>query len=541
LGFNFLRSNFKPMFFKLDNSELNISNGYNNLKNSNNLSLISKVNSELTKTKLFIIKNVFSKYILGACHENFEIILRQYLLNRFGYISLNKSLLESKSNYKNKISYPLPRDWQNLLIKNGFKVSKYKSDFKWFLICFINLNNGLIFLFKKTTLNLFKKRVKYDFKKSIFFLGLNKNNFPKNLSDNRDIFSWYIKYFNIENFNLYHDKNGQIFLKSINNNIIYKELIPTITSIITLIQIIIWGLNSYFFSLLGLLFGNWQHSILFKELVISKFFNKADKEKISNKYMFNNSNWIYRPCWTYEAQKKGAEIILYFYSTNIKGLKLKDETPYIGIGYESMNWPCYYVWDIYQQNFISSVTANNSNSIIVGPIAFVDSSEFIYNSNNISIAVFDILPMRNEKYTSLGLEIEYYIPKITNKFLFDISEVTKKYNITILWKIKRDITNDIHPDSLKFIDDFSLMKNVKRIDANISASRVIQKVDAVISIPYTSTAIEAINSGIPSIYYDPSGLLENDKNYTHGLPLLNSLSDLDEWVCKLIKNNKSKN
>ena len=113
--------------------------------------------------------------------------------------------------------------------------------------------------------------------------------------------------------------------------------------------------------------------------------------------------------------------------------------------------------------------------------------------------------------------------------------MTKKYNITLLWKIKRDITNDIHPDSLRFIDDFSLMKNVKRIDANISASRVIQKADAVISIPYTSTAIEAINIGIPSIYYDPSGLLENDKNYTHGLPLLNTLSDLDEWVCKLLK------
>ena len=185
--------------------------------------------------------------------------------------------------------------------------------------------------------------------------------------------------------------------------------------------------------------------------------------------------------------------------------------------------------------FITNVTTNNSNSIIVGPIAFVDSSEFIYNSNNISIAVFDILPVRNEKYTSLGLEIEYYIPKFTNKFLFDIYEVTKKYNITLLWKIKRDITNDIHPDSLRFIDDFSLMKNVKRIDANISASRVIQKADAVISIPYTSTAIEAINIGIPSIYYDPSGLLENDKNYTHGLPLLNTLSDLDEWVCKLLK------
>ena len=526
------------MFIKSGNFELNIINGYNNLKRNNNLNLISKINSELTKTKLSIKKKSLSKYVLGACYENSEIIIRQYILNRFGYISLNKSLLASKSNSKNLISYPLPKDWQNLLSKNGFNISKFESDIKWFLICFINLNNGLLFLLKKTFINFIRKKEKYNFKNSIYFLNLTENNFPKNLLDNRDIFSWYVKHFNISNLTFYHDNKGLACAKIKKNFIIYKELIPHISSIFSLFSIILWGLNSYFFSLVGLLFGNWHHSILFKELVIAKFFNKAEKNTISNKYMFNNSSWIYKPCWTYEAQKKGAEIILYFYSTNIKGLKLKDKIPSIAIGYESMNWPNYYVWDIYQHNFIKSIISNKSNITIVGPITFVDSKEFFHKSNRIKIAIFDILPMRNEKYTSLGQEIEYYIPKITNKFLIDIYEVAKKYNILILWKIKRDITKQIHPDSLRFIEEFSLMKNVYRIDPNIAASRVIEKSDAVISIPYTSTAIEAKHIGTPSIYYDPTRTLENDKNYTHDIPLLNSLDELDKWIFTIVQNKK---
>lgn len=43
---------------------------------------------------------------------------------------------------------------------------------------------------------------------------------------------------------------------------------------------------------------------------------KNKKNNLAKKYYFNQSSHIYRPLWTYEAEKKGSEIIFYFYSTN---------------------------------------------------------------------------------------------------------------------------------------------------------------------------------------------------------------------------------
>ena len=75
--------------------------------------------------------------------------------------------------------------------------------------------------------------------------------------------------------------------------------------------------------------------------------------------------WIYRPLWTYEAERKGSKIILYLYSINNGS-----ERAEIEYDWRLSNWPEYLVWDDYSENFIKSAVYSYSKIHIVGPIWF---------------------------------------------------------------------------------------------------------------------------------------------------------------------------
>ena len=60
--------------------------------------------------------------------------------------------------------------------------------------------------------------------------------------------------------------------------------------------------------------------------------------------------------------------------------------------------------------------------------------------------------------------------------------------------------------------------------------QVIEQAIAVISMPFTSTALIAKEMGKPSIYYDPMGRLQRDDRAAHGIPILSGIEELEEWI-----------
>jgi polysaccharide biosynthesis PFTS motif protein len=68
------------------------------------------------------------------------------------------------------------------------------------------------------------------------------------------------------------------------------------------------------------------------------------------------------------------------------------------------------------------------------------------------------------------------------------------------------------------------------VEPEISAIRVIESSVAVISLPFTSTAIIAKEMGKPSIYYDPTGLLHKDDRAAHGITIISTRDELDNWL-----------
>ena len=104
---------------------------------------------------------------------------------------------------------------------------------------------------------------------------------------------------------------------------------------------------------------------------------------------------------------RGAEIIMYFYSTNSEPIqRSKGEVPPQNM-YSLMNWPRYLVWDEFQANVVSAYSSTNPVISIVGPIWFSDHGGGMLDIHNNSVAIFDIQPHRLQQYCSYGSPFEY--------------------------------------------------------------------------------------------------------------------------------------
>jgi polysaccharide biosynthesis PFTS motif protein len=126
--------------------------------------------------------------------------------------------------------------------------------------------------------------------------------------------------------------------------------------------------------------------------------------------------------------------------------------------------------------------------------------------------------------------MEYYIPWNANKFLKDTHEVIKKVGGVMVFKRKRDVGRRLHRSYHRTIQGLIGTSNFQEFDPDISASALIENCIAVISAPYTSTALIGRRLGKPSVYYDPNGICEKDDRAAHGIPILSGVSELREWI-----------
>ena len=104
----------------------------------------------------------------------------------------------------------------------------------------------------------------------------------------------------------------------------------------------------------------------------------------------------------------------------------------------------------------------------------------------------------------------------------------------MLWKRKRTLGAMAHPRYRYFSERLSEQEHVVLVDPDISAFRVIESSYAVISMPFTSTALIARALGKPSIYYDSTGRLQRDDRAAHGIEIISGPEELKDWLSKVL-------
>lgn len=517
-----------------------IMRGYRTLKKAKMLSMPSDIKKAWTVAELGMQQSDFSHLLFGSAHSKSEVICRQFLLLRLAGVNFNKALLKSFSGKRQRrLYYPVPPLWREIATNYGVIMPKRIASVIWNSFIFAMLCHGIVTILRILLGSVLKtlSGEGNNLGKYAYFSALNSNNLPFNSSrDSRTVTTWFAKWPG-------RSKEINAICHNVSDvptfNYGTLEIIPMGSPVLPLsngkqvLAFARWALKAVAISTIDFLRGKWWHPLMLGEAALSANVRMQNKSALAVEYLFNISSWIYRPMWTYEAERQESNITFYYYSVNNEGISLNQTALSPHYGLKSMTWPCHLSWNEEHSSAIRRIVSDDIQIKVSGIIPFEDTPSNVPDFEGYGVAVFDVTPVRDYIYMTLCPPFDYYFARTSVKFMDDIYAITSELNYSLLWKKKRKVGKKAHPAYRRFSDNFSNRSGVRTVDPGISAIRLIEKSDFVISMPFTSTAVIAKDLGRPSVFYDPLEIIQADDRASLGVKVLRGRAELDAWVRSL--------
>ncbi len=513
--------------------------GYRYLKQSGEISRLNTLQYALTVTELRSCQGRCSQLIFGAGIDNAELSIRQYLMVRVSAIAkLNGAVLHALGTPNSSVNHYIPPDWQDILRGHGFKVSNFWCSLAWHGFVAIRFAKGVVNIAQiawASALQILRES-QITQGQYVFFDAMAANNLPQPGADrhSHEIFSWYEKWSGrVTNLDaLCHGVHDAAHTATNNIPVVgMRWPVPPLAATWSLARFLIWGVMATCLALFDLLRGRWWHALMLGDAATAALVRIQPAANLAQEYLFTQSRSCDRPLYTYEAEQRGAKVTFYFYSTNSEPLAQPSGRQAQLYMWQAMNWPRYLVWDNYQVEFVQKMVGISAKVSIVGPIWFSTTAIEPPQLPERTIAVFDVQPVRISFYRLLAQEVDYYVPSISVQFLTDSFICIQSIGAQMLFKRKRKLNSKYHhPSYIKFVERMGRWDKMITIDPDTSAFKLIEKCSAVISIPFTSTALIARELGKPSCFYDPTGLIQRDDRAAHGIPIMIGRVELQAWL-----------
>lgn len=516
--------------------------GYMLLKRTGKIGLVRNIRNDLAGRHLFVNGENVSVRIFGAAVSQSEFAVRQYMLERLLGPDFNKSLMYAIGRHSS-FAYPLPPEWRTAVASHGIRVNGALSGMMWCGYLCKHLIRGIYAL-----VEVLLKSLSYAFRGITpqgiyaYFYGLSGANLPRlsAIGINYDICTWYASWKGRPS-NISLIAHGVAATEQRTQDLLVKfmpapyYLLKSMSEFVRLITcIFLAGIEA----VISLLLGRWWNVLLFAESVRAQAVRLCSSERLPRECLFHYSGSLYRPLWTYELEVKGGRIVSYFYST-YEQPKLPNKA------YESQRgdwgpatWPHYLVWDKYQEAQLRRDICSEPKITVVGPIWFSEGCDMLALPSRY-VAVFDIEPPRPSAAFPFSTMGEYIAanPDFSERFLNDIQQVLGTYGLLMAFKKKREIGNKGSKRYKKLIQRLSENTNVAIIPPELSPMQLIEHSVAVISMPFTSTALYS-NNRIPTIYYDPTCWIQRDDRAAHGVKVIIGQKELTEWISEIMNQNK---
>ena len=511
-----------------------INRGYQKLLEANNLDYLIKLSNRTAHNTLYPKHNLFK-----VNEEHLKECVRQFLIQRTLYTSFNEQILAGLGRKDKRLKIALPGAWLVFLEAEGFKAKTINNYFRWIFFILFWYAVGVYKVFLTFFQGFFSKR-KSIIKPYVYFDNLSLKNIPKqNSANSKTIVDWYIQHFNDDNFDITHGVPSVSEIE-INKKRIYNSNSPIQANLprTEWLKYLYDCSKVVFISFFNIFKGDFFHAVLLKEYPLIYLTQNSAKKVIGKKYFFHNSTSIFRPLWTYEAEKKGAEIIFYYYSTNSSPLKFdKGYLKEYG-NREFMTWKIFYVWDVYQANYVKDYFPD-ADIKIFGPIWFESAASelSVFDTKKKVISVFDIQTLVESELQKMGSPDRYISTPIMSKFQKDISNVFKsKKDVLVVLKRKRIASKGVHDTSyLTFLEAIYNNDKFIQISPSIDATSIIEKSFLTISFPPTSTAVISAYHKVNTIYYDPTERVDPNDKALCGIRLIQGVEELEKFVINELK------
>ena len=488
------------------------------------------INDSITETSLF--SNFFFNKFIFSGYFDLELSCRQYLIIHLMGLNFNAELLRTYNGKTiTKLSYPLPVQWIRIIENRGVKVNSISCSLKFYQFIIIQLFKSIVFFLKEAWIEIAQLN-RQDSKIYSYFIDLNKYNIPCSGSKQElNTINWYINWKSIDIEAVFHNVNCNDVLI---DNILIKEkkLLPVLNDFSTKMCFIFWFFSSFFRALFDLLRGNWTSSILLCESIKLKKFKLAHKNQLAKEYLFSLSSLVYRPIWTFEAERKNSNIIMYNYAASFSPFTTLTSSE---LGFKIMNWPRIINWSEYYLEYTRKVCIKKDIIFdLANFIHFSDSSNTFVLPEVKCISVFDVSPYNEDFYYTTFPVIDYRNYEIAVTFLKDIYEAAQTYKIPIIYKSKRSFNKNHCERYINFINQFKMLPGVITVNPDVSPYRLIEKSTGSISIPFTSTAVIGKKMNKISIFYDPTSNLIDIDLFRQDICVVSGKNELTNWMKNLL-------
>ena len=509
--------------------------GYRLAHRAGKIETFRAIKSDIADSVLNFTDGRVSKLIFGCAHSRAEVVIRQFIIDKFGTNRMYRSFLYSIGN-RSKMRYPLPRDWQKLFVERGTQVDTFLSSAAWhmaiilvFLVNLIKLLNLLreCFLCRGSVLSCEPYAFFYYFEKG--YLPTNKSSGAQSY----DLCNWYARWPG-------RDEKIRVIRHCIDANSsiasgLRVEKLPCkpysyLKGNYEFCVLIGWSILASLIAFVDLFRGRWWHALLLAEAGRARALALSNRNRLAEEYFFLYQGTVFRPLWTYEAEKMGCKIALFFGSIS--------EQPKTPLGYSAERfhysptlWPTLLVWDHYQESQMRRSIGDDGQVIDVGPIWLSDNDcDAVIPSN--SIAVFDVQPHRVSLHVGNSTSADYLLcnPHLYRSFMLDIYHEVTDLGMCMVWKRKRAIGKRQRKDYAELQRRLLRDTNVVSVNPTVSPFSVVQRCRAALSFPFTSTSVIANKMGVPTAYYDPTGWIQKDDRAAHGIPVLTGRKELRNWL-----------
>ncbi len=545
----FLRFIFYSIFFKKKDYK-KIFEGDKLLKKKDPY-FIENIKEDISQQKLNIKNSIlFNKLELD---HDIELSVRQFMVHKFlqnlFHVSILKNLKEKK-----KIVLPIPSEWFTHIEKKNIPINRFLSKSLFLILVFLlaqyNFFVSLVDLFRSIKFN----GEKINFKKSYYFLFVNESSinsfikgkkygvissiydFNKNTLFNNDDNVFY--HSNKDLKNTTNIKKDTIKIKYL------KNYLPNISNLANFIIIFAWLIFYYVFSIIQIFFNKWHYAIMLYEKYCANKIAFQKKINICSTYFYPHTNFIYKPLWAIELEKKGSKIIQYYYSISNDPYELNPIKYKYKLGFNLMTWKNYYAWDKFHKEFIiSNCLTKQPNVQIFEPISFRFFDQKINLKEN-TVLIFDVQPHR---YAECVKYRHPYYGDIKNlkwnnstvQFIQETFEISNKNKLNIALKRKRTLLNYLSDKKYNNTIN-SLKKNYEKfyeINPEVDPHQLFEdkkNIKLVICLPFTSVGYIAKHLNINIIFYDPLNAVTNNIEITRDIPVIRSKNELDEYIKKLL-------
>lgn len=507
-----------------------------NKKLLNKENIVNLVQTKLTKTPCLDTKFDINQKIFPNSNKHLESIIRDNTFWKTNYF-LRNSKIRKAFESKKTVWIPIPKAWLDEVESFGIKINKKKSLLIFYFLVCASLIRGILFYL--TILSSKSKKINIPNNKRIHFIYDLKNHClpPEKNKKTFDFVSWFILRYLKKNkgYVIAHNNKNIKLTEHLKVNVKYLNPFAISEKLSKRLTFCKSGLNIIFIASLEIFQGKWWTALLLPDLLKGLI---VRINNFKNCKIYINNGITFKPIWMYEAEAKNCEIYFYFTSTNNSPIKTHNKNCLESAGWKTMRFKKFLIWHKNQSRFISKVNQCRFRTKVVGPIWMYDSikAQSIKSFNKKSIAIFDIAPKKIEIRNSFIANNNYISEGNCIKFLSDILKTAALFNLIVYLKPKRSFQWNSHDNSKTYCEFLKAATETKKlhiVDVKTSPQRIISKVNAIFSFPFTSTGIIAKSMGKPSFYYDPTGLISNSDRSAFNVPILSNRYALKSAMAKL--------